>query len=52
MNFCLVFGMMGGNKPEAFPFLDYWVDLLLLKDSEPAILQHKLLSMELGNNNN
>lgn len=52
MNFCLVFGMMEGNKPEVFPFLDYWVDLLLLKDSETAILQHKLLSMELGNNNN
>lgn len=48
MNFCLVFGMMEGNKPEAFPFLYYWVDLLLLKDSEPTFLQHKPLSHGAG----
>lgn len=38
MNFCLVFRMMGGNKLEAFPFLDYRVDVALLKDSKPAVL--------------
>lgn len=38
MDFCLVFRMMGGNKPEAFPLLDYWVNLVLLKNSEPAVL--------------
>lgn len=43
MDFCLVFGMMRGNKPEAFPFLHSWVHAFL-KDSEPAVLKYEPLS--------
>lgn len=33
----LVFRMIGENTLEASPFLGYWVDVVLLKPSEPAV---------------
>lgn len=52
MDSCLVFRMIGGNTLEAFPFLDYWVDLVLLKHSETAVRNISHCPMELENKNN
>lgn len=52
MDFCLVFRMMGRNKPEAFPLLDYWVNLVLLKNLNQQFCNISHCPKELRNKNN